>query len=86
MLEGLKPPVRANYVCKVKFYADSLKPEDTEILEAAIADEKRWPAKTLSNALAERSVKIADTTITKHRRGMCSCYRLDADLDESELG
>lgn len=81
MLEGLKPPVRANYLCKVKFYLTSLKPADVEILQKAIDDRKLWPAKTLQNELAARSVKIADTTITKHRNQLCSCYRDDADID-----
>jgi hypothetical protein len=81
MLEGLKPPVRANYLCKVRFYLTSLKKTDAEILEKAIDDKKLWPAKTLSDQLAQRSVKLADTTITKHRNQLCSCYRDDADID-----
>jgi hypothetical protein len=81
MLEGLKPPVRANYLCKVRFYLTSLKKTDAEILEKAIDDTKLWPAKTLSDQLAQRNVKIADTTIAKHRNQRCSCYREDADID-----
>lgn len=81
MLEGLKPPVRANYTCKVGFYLSTLKSADVEILQKAIDDSKLWPAKTLSDQLAQRTVKIADTSITRHRRQLCSCYRDDAEID-----
>jgi hypothetical protein len=81
MLEGLKPPVRQNYICKVAFYLGTLKPSDSEILKEAIDNKELWPAKTLSNGLAQRTIKIADTTITKHRNQLCACFRDDATLD-----
>ena len=81
MLEGLKPPVRVNYSCKVGFYLSTLKADDAVILKQAVDDYKLWPAKTLSDQLAQRTVKIADTSITRHRKQLCSCYRDDAEID-----
>lgn len=81
MLEGLKPPVRQNHVCKVAFYLNALKSNDAEILKQAIANKELWPARTLSNELAQRTIKIADTTITKHRNQLCACFRDDPTLD-----
>jgi len=42
-------------------------------LGAAVNDAQRWPARTLSNSLKERGITLTDLTITKHRKGFCSC-------------
>jgi hypothetical protein len=81
MLEGLTPPVRKNYVCKVDFYLSTLKSADVEILRKAVENQEAWPARTLSDQLKTRGVSIADTTITRHRRALCACYRADAEID-----
>lgn len=73
MLEGLKPPPNRAWDCRVKATLENLETDDQEILKTAIADTNTWPAKTLSNALRERGITLADTTITKHRQSLCRC-------------
>lgn len=73
MLEGLKPPQDRLYPCKVAQVLSTLETSDQIILAQALEDYQTWPAKTLSNALKERKVLLADTTITKHRRNLCQC-------------
>jgi len=75
MLEGLKPPPNRAYYCRVSQVLADLDQADAEILTQAVADEQSWPAKTLANALRERGVSLADTTISKHRKKLCACGR-----------
>lgn len=75
MLEGLKPPPNRAYYCRVAVTLSDLDQADQEILTTALADIQSWPAKTLSNALRERGLTLADTTITKHRQGLCQCAK-----------
>jgi hypothetical protein len=75
MLEGLKPPQNKIYSCRVAQLLITLSTGDQEILGQALADSMTWPAKTLSNALKERGLALADTTITKHRRNLCACSK-----------
>jgi hypothetical protein len=75
MLEGLEPPKNRTYYCKVELLRDELEPSDYLILLSAIADTEKWPAKTLQKALAQRKVKLSDTTIGKHRQQVCACFR-----------
>lgn len=75
MLEGLKPPQNKLYPCRVAQILSTLETSDQIILAQALEDYQTWPAKTLSNALKERKVLLADTTITKHRRNLCQCSR-----------
>lgn len=75
MLEGLKPPAERLYPCRVMMILDTLETSDQVILAKALEDYHTWPAKTLSNALKERGLKLADTTISKHRRNLCACGR-----------
>jgi len=72
MLEDLQPPTKG-YTCKIRTIKDQLDKKDQVILDAALADVSNWPAKTLSNALALRGLTIADNTISRHRKGLCSC-------------
>ena len=72
MLEGLQPPAKG-YTCRVRTIMQQLDAKDKAILEAAIQDVHTWPAKTLSNALSARELKMTDQTITRHRKGLCSC-------------
>lgn len=73
MLEDLIPPARV-YGCKIRTIAEELEPSDKDILIAAV-NNPRWKFKTLSNELAKRGIVIVDTTIAKHRRKQCSCFR-----------
>lgn len=75
MLEGLKPPANRAYYCRVNLLLAELEENDQDILNQALSDTQTWPAKTLSNALKQRGLVLADTTITKHRQGLCQCAR-----------
>ena len=75
MLEGLEPPTNKSVYCKVDQMKDTLSAEDYAIFIAAVDDKDKWPAKTLTNALRQRGVSVADTTITKHRQRACACHR-----------
>lgn len=74
MLEGLTPPTNKAVYCKIEQMAASLDEADRKILFGAI-DSPEWGARTLSNALRNRGLSVADTTITKHRQKACACYR-----------
>jgi hypothetical protein len=74
MLEGLEP-AKPTFTCKVATLYSELDKKDAEILKAAIADVRKWPAKSLQKALKERGVSLADTVISKHRTQLCRCYK-----------
>ena len=75
MLEGLEPPKNKSVYCKVDLTLQDLDEKDRAILTEAIADVDKWGARPLSNALRDRGVNLADTTIGKHRNKNCSCFR-----------
>ena len=75
MLEGLEPLKSKAVYCKVDQMRNTLSAEDYAIFIAAVDDKDKWPAKTLTNALRQRGVSVADTTITKHRQRACACHR-----------
>jgi len=75
MLENLQPPKNASAYCKVARILENLQPSDQEILKAAILDSELWSSNTLSNTLRSRGISIADVTITKHRKRLCTCFR-----------
>lgn len=74
-LDGLTPHVK-EVSCKVRMLLITLSEQDQEVLATAVHDEQRWPARTLSNSLKQRGVSLTDLTITKHRRGFCSCSKI----------
>ena len=75
MLEGLTPPPNKSHKCLVREILDTLDQNDQAILTEALADKLTWPANTLSIALRDRGIQIADVTISKHRKQHCRCYR-----------
>jgi len=75
MLEGMTPPRNRAIYCKVADLAETLEPKDKTIFMSAINDPEQWSANTLSNALRQRGLSIADTTIGKHRSKTCACFR-----------
>jgi len=75
MLEGLARPQSKAVYCKVEMQLAELEPNDKDILIAALADVRAWPANTLSTQLRLKGLSLADVTITKHRRQACACYR-----------
>ena len=52
-----------------------LSDKDYKILIDAIENTEVWGARTLSTALRQKGVSVADTTITKHRKKACACFR-----------
>ena len=75
MLEGLEPAKSKSEYCKVQQTLETLDDKDTKILTDALADKDRWSDKGLSTALRQRGLSIADTTIAKHRKKACACFR-----------
>jgi hypothetical protein len=71
-LDGLTPHVK-QLSCRVRVLLASMTEQDVAVLTAAINNAELWPARALSNSLKERGVSVTDLTITKHRKGFCSC-------------
>ena len=74
MLEGLEP-AKQHWTCRVATLLQELDKKDGDILKAAIADVRKWPAKSLQRALKERGISLADNVISKHRSQICRCYK-----------
>lgn len=77
MLENLLTTVRTRrYTCAVKTFWDSLSEADKEIFMTALADPS-ISNNALSNALKlQANTRLADTSIAKHRRGLCQCSKI----------
>lgn len=75
MLEGLEPKKNKGIYCKIEQLLATLDEADQKILTKALADKDKWSDKGLSTALRERKLSVADTTIAKHRRKICACFR-----------
>lgn len=76
LLDDLGMPERIR-PCRVRTVLEThLDDKDAEILRKAIASPD-WPARTLSVALKQRGVFLSDTAIATHRKGMCSCGKID---------
>lgn len=75
MLEGLEPKKNKSVYCKIALVMDTLDQKDQKILTEALEDKDKWSDKGLSTAVRERGLSIADTTIAKHRRRICACFR-----------
>jgi hypothetical protein len=74
MLENLEiKPRKRN--CAVRTLMESLSEADQAILTKNLLD-KNVPHYALQQALKGVGVKIADSTITRHRTGECSCSRI----------
>jgi hypothetical protein len=76
MLDGLEPPQRV-FNCRVRSVFETLEAKDKKILESAITSADVWPAKTLSNALKQRGLVLSDGAIAQHRKGSCSCGKIN---------
>ena len=75
MLEGLAPPKNRAVYCRIADLAAEMSAADKEIFITAIEDKDLWSANSLSTALRQRGVSVADTTIAKHRNRACACFR-----------
>lgn len=67
-------PVKKSMPCKVARVADTLAPDDREILLKAVMD-PRWPVQKLENALRAKQILIGGNTLKLHRDENCSCSR-----------
>jgi len=74
MLENLEPSSNLRS-CKVRTIIESLEAKDRAILERALTDSK-WTPHSLSAALAQRGIALADKLIRKHQVARCSCQQL----------
>jgi hypothetical protein len=78
MLENLIHTVSKarKYPCAVKAFFDTLSEADQEILMSALSD-RSISHNSLSTALKlQAGAKLADTTLARHRNGLCSCSRI----------
>jgi hypothetical protein len=77
MLENLKFALTPRrYSCAVRSLYEKLEPADQEILMSALAD-SNVSHNALSKALRDQAnVTLADTSIARHRQGMCSCSKI----------
>jgi hypothetical protein len=75
MLEGMKPQRSKAVYCRIEQLTNTLSESDRDIFVTAIDDVVNWGSRTLSNELRARGLSVADTTITKHRKRACACYR-----------
>jgi len=75
MLEGLQPPKNRSVYCRIADLAAEMSDTDKKIFMTAIEDKEAWSANSLSTALRQRGVSVADTTIAKHRNKACACFR-----------
>ena len=58
-------------LCPFAKLIESLNDADKKALLDAL--EKKIPSVTLANALRKEKYKIAEATISQHRRGVCRC-------------
>ena len=72
LLDDLTPHVK-KYSCKIATILSELEPADRAILEAALQDTNTWTSRALANAVRQRGITLVDTSVTKHRNGLCSC-------------
>jgi hypothetical protein len=76
MLDGLQPPQRI-YNCRVRSVLETLDAKDKKILETALDSLDLWPVRTLSIELKRRGLVLSDSAIANHRRGSCSCGKIN---------
>lgn len=76
LLDGLEPHKRVR-PCRVRSILEQLEGKDVAILSSALQSPELWPAKTLSNALKQRGLVVSDSAISGHRKGSCSCGKIE---------
>jgi hypothetical protein len=62
---------KGNVVCPFARLIDQLSDADKKALDAAI--NKRLPDVTLATALRKEGYRIAEISISQHRKGLCRC-------------
>jgi hypothetical protein len=76
LLDGLEPHKKTR-PCRVRTVLAELDKKDAEILLTALKSPDLWPAKSLSNALKIRGILLSDNGVSNHRKGACSCGKID---------
>lgn len=76
LLDGLEPHKKIR-PCRVRTILNELEPKDQATLSTALKSIEMWGSKTLSNALKIRGILLSDSAISNHRRGACSCEKID---------
>jgi hypothetical protein len=76
LLDGLEPHKKARN-CRIRAVLVTLEKKDVEILQNALNQPEIWTAKGLSNALKVRGLLVSDNVISNHRKGACSCGKID---------
>lgn len=76
LLDGLEPHKKSR-PCRVRTVLAELDKKDADILRTALKSPDLWPSRTLSNALKIRGVLLSDNAVTNHRKGACSCGKID---------
>lgn len=76
LLDDLEPHIKER-PCRVRTVLGSLEKDDADILRQALRSPDVWAAKGLSNALKVRGLLLSDNAIAGHRKGACSCGKID---------
>lgn len=63
--------IKENEPCPFSKIINQLNKEDKEALQDAL--DKRLPDVTIANALRKEGFRIAEISISKHRRALCRC-------------
>jgi hypothetical protein len=74
LLDDLAPHKQVR-PCRIRTLMGELEESDKKILQAAIADEMKWPDHTLYKALKRLKISASADAISRHRTGVCSCLR-----------
>lgn len=75
MLEDLVPPVFLPS-CKVRSVLEQLEKSDAEILKNLIDSQNLWKPYALERALSTKGIDLGSKSISRHRKGECSCLRI----------
>jgi hypothetical protein len=73
MLENLPNPTDAR-LCVVAREAAKLSQEDFDILQAALSN-PAWSHNGLADALTKEGFSVTESSVRKHRKGICACAR-----------
>lgn len=62
--------------CSFMAVDSALSPADRKDLAELLANEQKYPATKIGEALRRKlGMKISDETVRRHRRGLCACPR-----------
>jgi hypothetical protein len=74
LLEEIQSQVRPGPRCHVGRVFDHLTEADRKTLEEALSSE-RYSARAISGALRLRGLTVSRSSIERHRRGECRCWK-----------